>query len=63
MKPEQSLPIRCDFCGACVAVCPVDAIQLDEAHWRLFAERCTQCEACVMVCPMNALEMMHEEPV
>ncbi len=63
MKPEQRSPIRCDFCGACVAVCPADAIQLDEAHWRLLAERCTGCEFCATVCPMNALEMKHEETV
>ncbi|MBN1464415.1 4Fe-4S binding protein [candidate division KSB1 bacterium] len=47
----------CDFCGACVAVCPHDAIELAEADLSI-TESCTFCANCVHVCPMRALEII-----
>ncbi|MFQ5601644.1 MAG: 4Fe-4S binding protein [bacterium] len=45
---------RCDFCGACVAVCPVDAIDLFEA--RIFInQHCIDCMLCVWICPVETL--------
>jgi Fe-S-cluster-containing hydrogenase component 2 len=51
---------RCDFCGTCVAVCPQDAINLNEAQWQVIAERCTVCGFCANVCPLEALEVQDE---
>ena len=47
---------RCDFCGTCVAVCPVDAIELKESMIRVDEETCTLCQACVEICPLGIPE-------
>lgn len=56
-------PLICDFCGTCVAVCPQDAIELQEADFNIFEERCTLCKNCVYVCPVRALEFDDEKPL
>jgi len=63
MKEVRVKVNSCDFCGSCVAVCPQDAIALDEAQWRWLAERCTLCAYCIQVCPMNALVWNDEAPL
>jgi len=47
---------HCDFCGTCVAVCPVDAITLYEARLEIDHDLCTLCLNCVHICPVSALE-------
>ncbi len=51
----------CDFCGTCVAVCPVDAIELCEARLKIDSQTCTLCINCVHVCPLACLELVNEE--
>ncbi|MFQ5822442.1 MAG: 4Fe-4S binding protein [bacterium] len=46
---------KCDFCGACVAVCPVDAIDLYEARIAIIENRCIDCMLCVWICPVETL--------
>jgi NAD-dependent dihydropyrimidine dehydrogenase PreA subunit len=46
---------RCDFCGTCVAVCPVDCIELAEYRLTIDHNVCTLCKNCVVVCPVEAL--------
>lgn len=48
---------RCDFCGACVAVCHVDAIELRESTIRVNAAICTLCKNCVDICPLGVPEV------
>ena len=60
MKDRQKVVVmydrmRCDFCGACVGVCPADAIVLWEADLEIVGEKCTGCLRCVYVCPYRAL--------
>ncbi len=45
----------CDLCGSCIAVCPVDAISMDEFYLLIDNERCTKCGNCVVVCPARAI--------
>ena len=45
---------RCDFCGACVAVCPVDSIDLFEARIAIL-KHCIDCMLCVWICPVETL--------
>ena len=51
---------RCTGCGACVEVCPVEAIALvnDRAH--IDPKICTGCEACVDACPEGAIQPVVE---
>ena len=48
---------RCDFCGTCVAVCPVDAIELREADISII------CDICIWVCPIDVLSSDVKEEV
>ena len=46
----------CIACGACVDVCPVEAITLEEKAV-IDAETCTECGACVDECPVDAISL------
>jgi ferredoxin len=48
---------QCDFCGTCVAVCPVDVIELKESTISVNHESCTLCLACVNICPLGVPEV------
>ena len=48
---------KCDLCGTCVAVCPVDAVEVLEYNISIDEGICTQCQNCIAVCPWSALEM------
>lgn len=45
----------CDLCGCCVAVCPVDAVTLDEFTAVIDKDVCTECGNCIAVCPAAAI--------
>ena len=45
---------HCCYCGACVACCPVGALQLAETRL-LVDEACTDCDLCLAACPVGAL--------
>ncbi len=45
---------KCAYCGACVAVCPVDALRLRETMI-LCDEKCISCGNCEKACPMGAI--------
>ena len=51
---------RCNLCGKCQVVCPVDAItvSLHNKTWTLNNRRCRQCLACVMKCPARCLDQV-----
>lgn len=46
----------CINCGACTAVCIVDALQMDE-QWNLLfqADKCLDCKLCLKACPARAI--------
>ena len=46
---------KCLYCGACVAVCPMGAIELIET-WIEIDEDCNDCGICAKICPVGALE-------
>lgn len=48
-------PNTCDFCGTCVAVCHVDAIELLESAIAIDQVVCDDCCKCVYVCPLEVL--------
>jgi len=44
-------------CGACVSMCPVEAINLTEDGNVEFLDNCVLCGNCVKVCPVKALSI------
>ena len=54
--PARIDPDKCDGCGACVEICPNEAITLNEiAH--VDEEECVECESCIDECPNEAISM------
>lgn len=47
----------CVGCGACVGVCPVEAIILKDGIAQIDPNKCISCGACVGTCPVNAIKM------
>jgi ferredoxin len=45
----------CHYCGACVAVCPPEAILLFHSTLIIDPQACTLCERCLHACPTQAL--------
>ena len=49
---------RCTGCGACLAICPVKAIQGEKKKVHLILQAvCTQCGACQQICPVDAVDV------
>ena len=57
-SPEKAFVISdlCNGCQACVPVCPVNAISMQEGKARIDPFQCTGCGACVPVCPVEAID-------
>ena len=51
---------KCAYCGACVAVCPVDALRLKETVI-VCDEKCTSCGICEKACPMKAITTLKKK--
>jgi ferredoxin len=46
---------KCVGCGACVAVCPVEAISQDGDKYKIDPNTCVDCGACAGECPSEAI--------
>ena len=45
---------RCNFCGACAKICPVNALTVDrEKNLWAITETCRHCGRCVKICPKD----------
>ncbi len=57
---------ECISCGACEAVCPVEAITQGQEFYEIIVEKCVECEGhydspqCIDVCPTDAIEKLEE---
>jgi len=47
---------RCNGCGLCAKVCPVENIEMLDGHPR-FADRCMLCLRCLHACPQEAIQI------
>ena len=49
----------CVHCGACTAVCPSGALEMDKKDWSLTfdREKCLVCELCVKACPLRVINV------
>jgi len=45
----------CIMCGACVPVCPEEAIEENDPKFVIDADKCTDCGTCVDECPSEAI--------
>ena len=53
-KVDKSI---CVGCGACVQVCPYDAIKIDKDGKSIIDQKkCKKCGLCKEICPMNAIQ-------
>jgi|TARA_B110000263_G_C14990185_1_gene365624 Fe-S-cluster-containing hydrogenase component 2 len=50
----------CYGCAACIALCPVDALHLEDLLVIVDEPKCTHCEHCIPACPVFALEITAE---
>lgn len=44
----------CTHCGACVSVCPVGALRIEDGEVRYDWAKCKMCDACIHVCPHSS---------
>jgi ferredoxin len=51
----------CDLCGACVDVCPFDALSTSEWGLERSWESCMGCGVCVEICPPQAMSLVRDE--
>lgn len=51
----------CDYCGACVTVCPVDCIEVRESSITIDDIVCIDCDLCVQICPIEVLHGSYEK--
>ena len=52
---------KCVDCGACVSICPMDALTFDEGHTVILdEEKCNgiTCGLCVDACPQRAIRLL-----
>ena len=47
---------KCTACGACVEICPVTALKMDEKA-TVDADICIDCGTCVDGCPSEAISL------
>ncbi|MEM3760460.1 MAG: 4Fe-4S binding protein, partial [Candidatus Bathyarchaeia archaeon] len=57
-SPEKAFVIAdlCNGCKACVPVCPVNAISMQENKAKIDPFQCIGCGACIPVCPQEAID-------
>lgn len=49
---------KCFGCGACIALCPVNVLDLVDRMIIVNEEKCTHCELCIPSCPVSALDIV-----
>ncbi len=48
---------KCTGCGACVEVCPVEALKLVDDKAKVDPDTCIDCGTCVDECPVGAISL------
>ena len=47
---------KCDGCGTCVEICPVNAIKIKKEK-AVISDECVECGQCVEQCPNKAISL------
>lgn len=45
----------CIGCGACIDICPSEAIHLEDGKAKITTTNCKNCKVCVKACPVEAI--------
>lgn len=50
---------KCTHCGACVPICPTQALYTDQVTRKVIfdSDKCIACELCIKACPPRAMEL------
>lgn len=51
-KVNQEL---CTGCEACIDMCPMETIVIEDGKAYIVEENCSGCRACIMACPVEAI--------
>ena len=54
LKPSV-IAKKCTSCGCCIAICPVEAISLQNKKIRIDQSKCIGCGECICACKFNAI--------
>ena len=46
---------KCVGCGACIKICPVEAISMKDGKAEIYMDKCIRCGKCHDVCPKEAV--------
>lgn len=51
--------LKCTHCGACVPICPTEALVTDSVTRKVlfYNDKCIACELCIKACPPRAMEL------
>ena len=48
---------KCTGCGACIDVCPVEAVVLEDGKANVDEDTCVECGRCADECPNDAITL------
>ena len=48
---------KCITCGACVSICPVNAVTIVKGKAQINPKKCIKCGSCAQFCPMEAIQI------
>ncbi len=48
---------KCIDCGACISLCPVNCLSMEDFELKVEEDKCILCGRCVKACPFNALSI------
>ena len=55
-KVTINISDECINCGACVEMCPVDAIIQKGTKYEIDIDKCIACGGCLGMCPVDAIK-------